>query len=89
LWERGKGEENVLETQKLRRRSQDDAHHSDEWVVPETYWEYRTLELEPGDEGDLEGRTCLAKDGKFTLLPASLVDVGLRRHCDLELVDGG
>ena len=71
-------------------RSKDDAkgaHHSDEWVVPETYWEYRSFELESGDEGDLEGRTCLAKDGEFTLLPASFVDVGLRRHYNLELME--
>ena len=27
-----------------------------------------------------EGRTCFAKDGEFTLLPASLVYVGFRWH---------
>ena len=85
----GKGKRGIRD-HKNRGRSQDDgkgAHHSDEWVVPETYWEYRTFELEPGDKGDLEGRTCLAKDGEFTLLPASLVDVSLRRHYDLELME--
>ena len=50
-------------------------------IVPQTF------EPEPGDEGDLEGRTCLAKDGKFTLLPASLVDVSLRWHYGLGLME--
>lgn len=40
----------------------------------------------PGDEGDLEGRTCLTKDGEFTLLPASFIDVSLRRHYGFELM---
>jgi hypothetical protein len=91
LWERGgRGGEGFRNQKKNRGRSKDNgkgAHHSDEWVVPETYREYRTFELEPGDEGDPEGRTCLAKDGEFTLLPASLVDVSLRRHYDLELME--
>ena len=46
-----------------------------------------TFELEPGDEGDLEGRTCLAKNGEFTLLPASFVDVSFWRHFNTELMD--
>jgi hypothetical protein len=46
-----------------------------------------TFELGPGDEGDLEGRTCLAKDGEFTLFPASFVDVSLRRHYNLEMME--
>jgi len=93
LWERGgKGRGGILETKGNRGRSEDNgkgAHHSDEWVVPETYWdwEYRKFELEQGDEGDLEGRTCLAKDGEFTLLPASLVDVSLGRHYGLEMME--
>ena len=46
------------------------------------------LDIEqPGYERYLEGRTCLTKDGKFTLLPASLVYISLRRHCGLELME--
>ena len=87
---KGKERKEGFRDPEIRGRSKDDgksAHHSDEWVIPKTYWEYRTFELESGDEADLEGRTCLAKDGKFTLLPASFVDVSLGWHYGLELME--
>jgi hypothetical protein len=60
-------------------------YHSDEWVGPKTY--RRRFEQNRGGAGDKEGRTCLAKDGEFALLPASFVDVSLRRHCEPELME--
>jgi hypothetical protein len=47
----------------------------------------RPFELESGDERDPKGRTCLAKDGKFTLLPASLVNVSLWGDYNFELME--
>ena len=79
----GKGES--FRDEENEGRSEDNgrgAHHSDERIVPETYWDL--FELEPGDEEELEGRTRFAKNWEFTLLPASLVDVSLGRHYDLE-----
>ena len=60
------------------------AYHSDEWVVPQAFGEKPVVfnEKRPGRalrEGK-KGRTCFAKDGEFTLLPASLVYVGFRWH---------
>ena len=63
------------------------AYHSNEWVVPETYRECRTFEQNLGAAGDKEERTCLAKDGEFTLLPSGLVDVSLRWHFNSGLVE--
>jgi hypothetical protein len=63
------------------------AYHSDEWVGPKTYRECETFEQNQGGAGDGEGRTCLAKDGEFTLLPACLVDVSLRWHCNPEMME--
>jgi hypothetical protein len=40
-----------------------------------------------GAVGDKEERTCLAKDGKFALLPPGLVDVSLRWHFDSGLME--
>ena len=85
----GKGEVGFRDEGNRGRRRDDGrrAHHSDEWVVPETYWEYGPFEQEPSDDGGLEGHTCLAKYGEFTLFPTSFVDVSLGWHFGNELME--